>query len=228
LIPIRDSVPHRHFPYVNYILITINILIFIFEIALGSRLNGFLMAWAVTPTRFMHSGVLSFTRIAPLVTSTFLHGGFLHIGFNMLFLYIFGDNVEDAMGHFRYFFFYILVGILASLAHIYANPGSGVPSLGASGAIAGVLGAYIFMYPRAKIYTIIFLVVILIPVEIPAILFIGLWFLVQLASGFTSISQSSAAGGVAYFAHIGGFVSGFILILFFRKRSREDLMKYYS
>jgi len=189
-------------------------------------LNGFFMNYAVIPSRFLSSSGITLNRVTPLFSSMFLHAGLLHIGGNMLFLFIFGDNVEDSMGHFRYLSFYILVGLLSNLAHIYANPLSSVPSLGASGAISGVLGAYIFLYPRAKVSTLIFLIFFFWVLEVPAWFFLGLWFLLQIASGMNTVTGNSS-GGVAWWAHIGGFVSGFILVLFLRRRRRDTSLKYF-
>lgn len=179
------------------------------------------------PVKFFSSSGLTLSRLTPLISANFLHGGWFHIGANMLFLFIFGDNVEDSMGHFRYFFFYLLIGALSALAQAYSNPASAVPSLGASGAISGILGAYIMLFPRAKVYSLIFLFLFITVIEVPAYLFIGLWFLLQLASGISSITGTAQAGGIAYFAHIGGFLAGFILIIFFQKHKKVELVKYF-
>ena len=226
MIPLKDNIGHKKIPYVNLLLILANVLIFTYEIGLGMGLNGFFVNYALIPSRFLSSSGITLNRLTPLFSSMFLHAGLLHIGGNMLFLFIFGDNVEDSMGHFRYLFFYILVGLLSNLAHVYANPLSQVPSLGASGAISGVLGAYIFLYPRAKVSTLIFLIFFFWVLEVPAWFFLGLWFLLQIASGMNTAAGNSS-GGVAWWAHIGGFVSGFILVLFLRKRRRDTSLKYF-
>lgn len=226
MIPLKDTVPMRRFPWVNTIFILLNIAVFIFELTLGTNLNSFFSSYAVIPTNFLAFKSISFSRLFPLVSSAFLHGGWLHIGGNMLYLFIFGDNIEDAMGHWLYLFFYILVAVASSLAHIYTNAASSVPSLGASGAIAGVLGAYIFLYPRARVVTLIFLIFFFQIIEVPAFIFLGLWFLLQIISGAASLSKTSP-GGIAWFAHIGGFISGLALILFFRRRGSIETAKYY-
>lgn len=225
MIPLKDNIQHKRFPIVNTLLIIANVLIFTFEISLGADLPAFFSKFALTPSLFLGSNLLTASRLTPLFTSMFLHGGLLHIGGNMLFLFIFGDNVEDSMGHFRYLFFYILVGLLSNLAHIYANPLSSVPSLGASGAISGVLGAYIFLFPKAKVSTLIFLLFFFWSLEVPAWIFLGLWFMLQVVNSTSAAGNN--AGGIAYWAHIGGFVSGFILILFFRRKRKEDFLKYF-
>lgn len=226
MIPLKDNIEHKKFPIVNTLLILFNVLIFIYEMGLGLKLQAFFSTYAIVPSKFLSSNALSVDRLTPLFTSMFLHAGLLHIGGNMLFLFIFGDNVEDSMGHFRYFFFYILVGLLSNLAHIYTNPASSIPSLGASGAIAGVLGAYFLLYPRARVATLIFLLFFFQVIEVPAWFFLGLWFLLQIISSTASAGNASG-GGVAWWAHIGGFASGMILILFFRKKQKEDFLKYF-
>jgi rhomboid family protein len=156
--------------------------------------------------------------LATIFTAMFLHAGWLHIGGNMLFLYIFGDNVEDRLGHFRYLAFYFLCGIFASLTHAFFNPASRVPSLGASGAISGVLAAYMFLYPRARVLTLIPIFFFL-TVELPAVVFIFYWFLIQFFSGALSLSMTTpTSGGTAYFAHIGGFAAGVVLLFLMRPR----------
>ncbi len=225
MIPLRDNIAHKKFPYVNTFFIFVNIVVFIYELILGSNLNVFINQYALVPEQFLAGNTLSIERLVPLFTSMFMHAGLLHIAGNLLFLFIFGDNVEDSMGHFRYFVFYLVVGILSGFAHIYANPSSAVPSLGASGAISGVLGAYFLLFPAARVATLIFLLFFFWVMEIPAWVFLGLWFLLQAISGASSMNTNG--GGVAFWAHIGGFVSGFILILFFRKRRKEDYLKYF-
>lgn len=228
MIPLKDNIERQSFPIVNTLLIILNVIVFVYEMGLGgvAGLNSFIVEYGVIPTRFLSSTDLSMNRIFPLFSSMFMHANLLHIGGNMLFLFIFGDNVEDSMGHFRYLFFYILVGLLSGMAHIFANPSSTIPSLGASGAIAGVLGAYFLIYPRAKVATLIFLLFFFQAIEVPAWIFLGLWFLLQIVNGTTSIG-GSPAGGVAWWAHIGGFASGMLLVLFFKRRRKEDFLKYF-
>jgi rhomboid family protein len=155
-----------------------------------------------------------------LLTSMFMHGGWLHLGGNMLFLWIFGNNVEDAMGRFRFAVFYVLCGILAGVTQLATDPASGVPNIGASGAIAGVLGGYILLYPRARVLTVVFLIVIFTVVEVPAVLVLGVWFLLQFWAGSAALTGSAGEGGVAYWAHVGGFVAGLLLIRLFASRRR--------
>lgn len=226
MIPLKDNIENKQFPIVNTLLIIINVIVFVYEIGLGVNFNSFIGTYALVPSQFLGSTSLSLGRLTPLFSSMFMHAGLLHLGGNMLFLFIFGDNVEDSMGHFRYLSFYILVGLLSNLAHIYANPLSNVPSLGASGAIAGVLGAYFLLYPRAKVATLIFLIFFFQIIEVPAWIFLGLWFLLQIVSGTASIGNGSG-GGVAWWAHIGGFASGMVLVLFFRRRHKEDYLRYF-
>lgn len=225
MIPLKDNIAHKRFPYVNWALIFINVLVFIYELSLGSSLNQFINQFGIIPTHILADSGLTLSKITPLFSSMFMHTGLLHIGGNLLFLFIFGDNVEDSMGHFRYFIFFILVGVLSGLAHVYANPSSAIPSLGASGAVSGVLGAYFLLYPTARIATLIFLLFFFWVVEVPAWIFLGLWFFLQALSGANTINKSG--GGVAFWAHIGGFVSGYLLILFFRRRSEEEFLKYF-
>jgi membrane associated rhomboid family serine protease len=205
MIPLTDHNPRRTFPIVNYILIALNILAFLWELSLGAYLQAALMNIAFIPKLFWVSGywVNDFIRI---MASMFLHGGFLHIGSNMLYLWIFGDNVEDRLGHFRYLLFYVLCGVFATLGHAFFSPQSSIPAIGASGAIAGVLGAYLVLYPRAQVTTLI---------QIPAVILLGIWFILQLFSGVGSLGVRDAQdmGGVAWFAHIGGFVAGMLLIM---------------
>src|SRR5947207_5258233 len=218
MIPISDDPVRRSFPVVTILLIVINVLVFLYEMSLGSRLDGFVQAFGAVPREITTGRDLP--PIAPLgnvyltlITSMFLHGGWLHLGGNMLYLWVFGDNIEDRLGHFRYLVFYLLCGFAATFAHALVNPGSRVPSIGASGAIAGVLGAYILLFPRARVTTLIPIFFFITIREIPAFIILGLWFVLQLFVGVASLGVAeSNAGGVAYFAHIGGFVAGMVLI----------------
>jgi membrane associated rhomboid family serine protease len=212
LLPLSDHNPRRTTPVINYLLIAANVLIFLWELSLGPRIDRALYAVAFIPARFWASPSFDLARI---MVSVFLHGGWLHLIGNMWYLWVFGDNIEDRLGHTRYAIFYVLCGILATLAHAYASPMSRLPSIGASGAIAGVLGAYLVLFPRAQVTTLIPIFVFITVREIPAILVLGLWFVLQFFSGVASanIPEAQNAGGVAYFAHIGGFVSGMILVV---------------
>jgi membrane associated rhomboid family serine protease len=194
-------------------LIGVNLWGFLFELSLTpDALDRFLRVYGFVPFR-MWSGEYGVTAsLVTIVVAMFLHAGWLHFGGNMLFLWIFGDNVEDRLGHFRYLLFYLLCGVAASLCHAFFNPASRLPSLGASGAISGVLAAYLFLYPRAKILTLV-PILLFFTAEVPAFLFIVFWFVVQFFSGTASLSTStSTTGGTAYFAHIGGFVAGIVLL----------------
>jgi membrane associated rhomboid family serine protease len=166
----------------------------------------------------LHVGMFKPFAIITLVTSMFLHGGWLHLGGNMLYLWVFGDNVEDKLGHMRYLSFYLICGIAASLLHIYIEPTSTMPSLGASGAISGVLGAYIVMFPKARVLTLIPIFIFIQITELPAYIILGFWFILQFLNGMLSVKYALASsGGVAWWAHIGGFVAGLILVVPFRK-----------
>jgi membrane associated rhomboid family serine protease len=233
VIPLKDDVPSRTFPVVNLSLIAINVLLFIFELGLGERLEGFLYQAAVVPVLFTgrdHSlsavelllGSVSPWLGARVLLSLFLHGGWAHLLGNMLYLWIFGDNVEDRMGHFRYLVFYLLCGWAATFTHIWAQPASRMPSIGASGAIAGVLGAYVSLYPRARVVTLIPLGIIFPLVQVPAVFFLGIWFLQQFLAGtWTLVARTSETGGVAWWAHIGGFAAGFLLVALFQRPQRR-------
>ncbi len=226
MIPIGDSVRPRTFPYVNIALILANFLVFFYELALGDRLTEFLFDWGVRPailTDFLDDPESQPLRIlfTPL-TAMFIHGGWFHIFGNMLFLWVFGDNVEDAFGHLSYLFFYLLAGIAATAAQVVVDSDSYLPMIGASGAIAGVLGAYWVLHPWAAVS-------VLIPpiffwaFKIPAFVLIGFWFFLQLFSGIATLGYEAvgAGGGVAWWAHIGGFAAGVILVGLFRTQRRQ-------
>jgi membrane associated rhomboid family serine protease len=219
--PISDHNPTRITPYVTYALIGANVFIFLYQLRLTPpQLEQFFQLYAVVPKELTTSfGGIPVNQTVPepltLVTSQFLHGGFLHILGNMLFLWIFGNNIEDKLGHIKYIIFYISCGILAALAQWFFSMQSGIPSLGASGAIAGMMGAYILRFPHAKIRTLVFLGPFIVFPDIPAIFFLGIWFLQQALYGIASLNVPSnigmESGGVAYWAHAGGFVFGAIL-----------------
>lgn len=221
MFPLSDDNPTRTTPYVTLALIAANIVVFIHELSLtSSGLNKFFQLYAVIPRELTNSfrGIpinQSVPEFLTLVTSQFLHGGFMHVGGNMLFLWIFGNNIEDRLGHMKYLIFYITCGILAALSQWFFSISSPIPSLGASGAIAGVMGAYIIRFPGAQINTLVFLGFFITQIRIPAILFLGIWFLQQAFSSFASLNVPSDvgmnSGGIAYWAHAGGFVFGAIL-----------------
>jgi hypothetical protein len=217
VLPIRDinPSPRRTFPVVNVILIALNVLVFLFELSLGPRLEGFLMAAAFVPARaWSGTGGGVVPEATSALLSMFLHGGWAHLLGNMLFLYIFGDNVEDRLGHLRYLIFYLLCGYASTFAHAFFNAASVMPAIGASGAISGVLGAYLVLFPRARIVTLVWLFIFVRFVEIPVLVYLPLWFLMQFFSGVSSLHAANpdAAGGVAWFAHIGGFIAGPVLL----------------
>ncbi len=209
LFPIGDdNSTRRTFPLVILLLILANALFFIAELALG---EAFIVQWSFVPQRFLANPVAGFLT---LFTSMFMHAGWLHIAGNMLYLWIFGDNVEDRFGHVKFLIFYLICGLAATFAQMAFNMHSEIPNLGASGAIAGVLGAYILMFPKGRIKVLLINRVVL----LPALIVLGLWIALQFFSGIGSIMGSTDEGGIAYMAHIGGFVIGFILTFFFRKK----------
>jgi len=191
-------------------------------VSLGERLLPFLERYAVVPARLLGGGPLSLRELSTPVTAMFLHGGWMHMLGNMLYLYIFGDNVEDTLGHGRFLLFYLAAGAASFAVQVFFQPASAVPNLGASGAIAGVLGAYLLLFPRARVVTLLPLLVVFTVVEIPAVVFLGLWFLFQFVSGAVSLGRASASGGgVAWWAHIGGFVAGMALLKLCEATSRR-------
>ena len=214
MLPLTDHNPRRTVPVVTMLLIIVNIIVFLWELQLGSNLQRAIMQVSFIPARLWRPEYF-LLNLQTMVISMFLHGSFLHIGANMLYLWIFGDNIEDRLGHVRYAIFYFLCGASAALAHALANPSSTLPAIGASGAIAGVLGAYLILFPKAKVTTLIPVFVFVIIRDLPAVLILGLWFVLQLFSGVGSLGVRDAAnsGGVAYFAHLGGFVAGIVLIV---------------
>ncbi|HWQ22207.1 MAG TPA: rhomboid family intramembrane serine protease [Clostridia bacterium] len=201
-----DNSARRTFPLVTYALIALNVLLFLVELSGG---DAFIMKWAFVPSRFLANPGADFLT---LFTSMFMHAGWVHLGGNMLYLWIFGDNVEDRFGHVKFVIFYLLCGLAATFAQLAFSVGSKVPNLGASGAIAGVLGAYILLFPQGKVRVLQGQQVI----QVPALIVIGLWIVLQFFSGVGSIAQSTDTGGVAYMAHIGGFVAGFVLTFLLR------------
>jgi membrane associated rhomboid family serine protease len=201
-----DDSSRRTKPVVTYALIALNLLFFFVELSGG---DPFIQQWSVVPRRLLANPVADFPTI---FTSMFMHAGWLHLGGNMLYLWIFGDNVEDSFGHLKFLIFYLLCGVAATAAQLAFSAGSNVPNLGASGAIAGVLGSYILLFPRGQVKVLMGRGVI----PMPALVVIGLWIVLQFVSGIGSISNTAETGGVAYMAHIGGFVAGFVLTFLFR------------
>lgn len=215
MFPLYDTVRSRRFPFINWMLILLNGLIFYYEITLGEdRLYRFILNWGLIPAQLTSNYAESWLTV---FTSMFLHGGWLHILGNMWTLFIFGDNIEDRMGHGNYLVFYLLSGAAAAILQSVLMPASQVPMIGASGAIAGVLGAYLILYPRARIASLVPILFIFTLVEIPAVIYLGIWFVLQLFSGWSAL-QGAASGGIAWWAHIGGFVFGVITVQLFTKR----------
>lgn len=220
-IPLKDLNPSRTYPFVNLTLILLNIAVFLYEFNLRLTLtprayDTFLSSYSVVPARFLAflGGHTSFElAFLPLLTSMFLHAGLLHIAGNLLFLWIFGDNVEDSFGHLSYLLFYLVCGVGAGLLQSLFDLHSTVPALGASGAISGVMGAYILLYPKARILTLVFIFVL----PIPAVFVLGSWFLMQFLSGMNALG-AGVMGGVAWWAHIGGFLLGMLLTSFLNRR----------
>jgi membrane associated rhomboid family serine protease len=241
MLPLRDNIPTSRTPYVAYGLIIANVLVYFFwqrgGITLGDPSSAHYMCqlqdWAAIPYEVTHPGdqvVFDQSCATPdaptyltIFTAMFMHGGLLHLGGNMLFLWIFGNNVEDAMGPVKFLLFYLLAGVAALALQVVIDPSSQVPTLGASGAIAGVLGGYLLLFPRARVVTVIFIVFFFTILELPALLVLGIWFLQQAVFGYFDLAQPTGqGGGVAYFAHIGGFVFGLATVRLLSSRKRVD------
>ena len=215
MFPISDVIPSRTPPVVTVAIIVVNALIFLYQLTLPEpALQLFVGAYAVVPAHF---------HPATLITSQFLHGGVLHVGGNMLYLWIFGDNVEDRLGHVRYLVFYLLCGAFAAGAQTYIKAESLVPMIGASGAISGVLGAYIVLFPHSRVLTIVPIIFFIQLLEVPAVVLLGLWFLMQLLSGVGSLGERADVGGVAFWAHVAGFVAGLGFVYVFKQPERQKV-----
>ena len=240
MIPIKDTIHSRSFPIVTWLLVIVNVLVFVLiELPLSqSGLNNLIATYGVTPSQCAAPilkglplasipglGVLLGGCAIPLVTSMFLHGGWLHIIGNMWVLIIFGDNVEDRMGSIPYLIFYLVCGVVSGLTQAFIAPTSQVPAIGASGAIAGVLAAYLVFFPRARVVTLVPLFVLPWFINIPALVFIIIWFLLQFFSGVAALGAATS-GGVAYWAHVGGFICGLLLVWVFAGRSRNRPQSY--
>ena len=224
MIPLGDERPRRIFPFVTYALIAANVIAFGFELS-AAKPEAFVNSYAAIPFHLTHGVQLAYPSPHPtaltLITSQFLHGGVLHLGFNMLFLWIFGPQIEEACGHFGFLAFYLICGTIGGATQTLVDPASHVPQIGASGAIAGVLGAYIVSYPTNSIATLVPLGFIPLFVRLPAVLVIGVWAAAQFVHGFGAVApnvRSEQGGGIAYFAHIGGFLAGALGITLFRRR----------
>jgi rhomboid family protein len=203
--PLRDVIPSRTTPFVTMAIIVVNVLAFLYEQSFDpDSLDAFIRTWGFVPVVFTWPSIFS---------SMFLHGGLWHLAGNMWSLWIFGDNVEDRLGHFRYLGFYVLCGVLAAVAHFWSDPTSAVPTIGASGAIAGIMGAYFVLYPRSRVLTLVFLIIYIDIIEVPAVVFLGFWFLMQLVSGVGALAATTqASGGIAFWAHVAGFAAGAALV----------------
>ncbi|HET6616958.1 MAG TPA: rhomboid family intramembrane serine protease [Gemmatimonadota bacterium] len=222
VLPLGDDDSQVHItPIVTVGLIVINVIVFLYQLTQGN-IEGFFQTWSVIPVEYSRGTDLAPTHPGPFwvttLTSMFMHGGWMHLLGNMLFLWIFGDNVEQAMGSLRFLVFYLICGVAATLAHILTGPGSQIPSLGASGAISGVLGAYIALFPKQRVRVLMVRVV----TEMPAVAVIGLWIVLQFINGIGAMAQTEETGGVAYAAHVGGFIAGIALVWIFRKRQMHQ------
>ena len=224
MIPLRDTIPSRRIPWMMRLLLLVNVAAFVLELRQGQTLEAFIYRFGVVPTHWFVSSLSDFLDwphlFLTLLTAQFLHGSILHLVSNMLYLWIFADNVEDRLGHGRFLLLYLASGIIAGVAQILVSPRSTIPMVGASGAIAGVLGAYLLMFPTAKILTLVPLWFFWETIEIPAFVFLGVWFLLQWVYGLVSIGQVADVGGVAFWAHVGGFVSGMLGVVVIRPRRR--------
>ena len=224
MIPIRDTIRSKNFPAVNSFIIGLNIIVFLWQLFQGSDLKEVFYLYGMVPLRYSDPEISAhftkFQQFLPFLTSMFLHGGFLHILGNMWFLYIFGDNIEDRLGHIRYLIFYLFCGIASGLIHLFTNWGSKIPTIGASGAISGIMGAYLLLHPRSRILTLIPIFFFFQFIEIPAFIFLGYWLLIQL---FSASFTPRNVGGVAFWAHIGGFVAGLIFVKIFDAIPRTGL-----
>jgi hypothetical protein len=213
MIPLRDNIPSSRIPILGYAIIALNVLVFFLEMSMGAELEQFIRVFGFVPRDFfLHLGHGNLVgSVIPVLTSMFLHGGWFHLIGNMWTLYIFGDNVEDTLGHVKFIVLYLLTGAAACFAQLLSSPSSTIPMVGASGAIAGIMGAYFSLFPAAKVLTLI-PVLFFVIIEVPAYVFLGIWFLLQFFSGAYSILGARSDVGVAFWAHVGGFAAGFLLV----------------
>lgn len=223
MFPLRDATPRRTTPVITWLIIAANAAVFYYQLGLSEHdLVGLLSHSGIVPSRFtrVFSGgpAAQLADYRSFITSMFMHGGWIHLISNMWALWIFGDNVEDRMGHTRYLSFYLICGLVAGATHVYFNTGSDIPVVGASGALSGVLGAYLVLFPLARVLTLVPVFFLPLLVEIPAVVFIGLWFLAQYAGASEQMTASTNGEGIAWWAHIGGFVAGLALVWRFRRR----------
>jgi len=225
VMPLRDIQERRSFPIVTIVLIAVNVVMFLYELSLGTRLDGFLRSSAFVPATYFQPGNVSADARSVLL-SMFLHGGWMHLLGNMLYLWIFGDNVEDRLGKIKYILFYFACGWIATLVHGYTNTNSSIPSIGASGAIAGVLGAYMIMFPKARVLTLVPMGFYMQMRELPAIFVLGFWFVLQFFSGVASLGVRGEGAGIAFWAHIGGFVAGIVLGKLLSPRRPREVVQF--
>jgi hypothetical protein len=229
-LPLTDHIRRRSFWFVTLAIIIANVWVFLFELARGPSINRLVFVFGIVLARYVTRYGLANLTVAgflvPVFASMFLHGGWLHLLGNMLFLFVFGRSVEDRFGHFKFLCLYLLSGLAGAILHIVLNAGSRLPTIGASGAIAGVLGAYFVSFPRARITTLIPLIFLFWTVELPAILLLGYWFLIQFVTGYQMLAiQSATGGGVAWWGHVGGFMMGLFLALAFRPAKRGPVVE---
>jgi rhomboid family protein len=221
MIPLKDENPKKNLPFINFIFIIANIAVFIYQPSSEKLLSAFYNSYGLIPnnltTLLQNELPQVLIILQSLFSSLFVHGGFMHLAGNMIFLWVFGDNIEYAIGHFNYILFYLLCGIAATLTQVFIEPNSLIPVIGASGAISGILGAYIIKFPKNKVTTLFIIFIFIKIIKIRAVYLLGIWFLFQIFQGYLSLGQESM-GGVAWFAHIGGFISGLILVNIFKKR----------
>jgi len=225
MIPIRDEIKTRRTPVINYLLIAVNIIVFVMQWSAGTNQESLVYEFALIPASF--SDGIELSEIRDIFTSMFMHAGLMHLLGNMIYLWIFGDNVEDSMGHIKYLLFYLAGGFAASIAHILINPGSQIPTVGASGAIAAALGAYLVLYPQSRVKTFIPLGYFMTLRTLPASIVLIMWFVLQLFNGVLTLGAAEDVGGTAFWTHIGGFVFGAFIGLFFRnQRSTKQVQQW--
>ena len=227
MIPLSDDIPSRKFPIVTVSLIVVNVFIFLIEFLFEPMTNQIVYTFGTIPAEITSNWMNPLESVT-LFTAMYLHGGWAHLLGNMLYLWIFGDNVEDRMGRVRFFIFYTLCGLISGVAQVLAMPNSNIPAIGASGAIAGVLGAYLLLYPRARVRTLVPLIFVYTTVYLPATLVLGGWFLMQFLNGLASLNVVVQTGGVAWWAHIGGFIAGMALLPIFRQKNYVPPMYVYD
>ena len=227
MIPLKDDIESTKPPIVTTALIAINLLVYVIQVLSGSGQETWAWKYGLIPVELTRgvelTPAMSTSSTLNLLTSMFLHGGFFHLAGNMLYLWIFGDNVEDRLGHVRFLLFYLISGFAAAFFFIWTEPDLQIPLVGASGAIAGVLGAYLLSYPRARIATLIFFGFFIRVIYIPAVIVLGLWFVLQVISGLPTAGAGGNTGGVAFFAHVGGFIAGLLLVIPFSPRGNRGL-----